>query len=97
MAVREYALDKPTNYQSIEAAREAAGSLKQRPRPRAKSGFYGVSAHWKRWVANIFYGGEDHYLGIFDTKEEAALAYDKAAREHAPGRITNYDHGAAGD
>ena len=53
--------------------------MEQRPRPRPTSGFYGVSLKNKRWAATITYGGKCHRLGTFDTKEQAALAYDTAA------------------
>ncbi len=44
------------------------------------SGFRGVS--WQRgaWVAQISVSGQHHYLGRFRTKNEAALAYNEAAR-----------------
>jgi hypothetical protein len=41
-----------------------------------------VYASGKRWQARTGYGGKKHTLGNFGTKEEAALAYDRAAREH---------------
>jgi hypothetical protein len=44
------------------------------------SGFYGVTAHKKRWKARIRYDGKQHHLGSFGTKQEAALAYDREAR-----------------
>ena len=54
-------------------------------RVRAKSGFKGVS-RWVRpsprpWRAHITVKGRMKFLGAFATPEEAARAYDAAARE----------------
>lgn len=48
------------------------------------SGFKGVS--WdlkkKKWRAYIMYDGKRIHLGYYRTKEESALAYEKAAKEY---------------
>jgi hypothetical protein len=41
-----------------------------------------VHANGKKWIAKLRYDGKQHNLDSFNTKEEAAAAYDKAARQH---------------
>jgi hypothetical protein len=94
---REY---KALNYDSLKAAEEAALQAKSehilvhppQPKPRPPSGFYGVSARGKRCVANIRYKNQIHYLGRFDTKQEAALAYDRVARQCGEDKSLNYEN-----
>ena len=52
-------------------------NLRNRP-TRAKSGFRGVGANKRWWVAAITVGGQRHYLGSFSNPEDAARAYDRA-------------------
>lgn len=47
----------------------------------AAAGFRGVVRRQKHWRAQIKIHGVNRYLGAYATAEEAALAYDKAARK----------------
>ena len=49
-----------------------------------KSGYRGVTWHMagSKWRTQITVNGRSIHLGIYDTKEEAALAYNEAALKH---------------
>jgi hypothetical protein len=51
----------------------------KRGTPNSKTGLIGVSKSGKKYQARIRYGGTEHNLGAFDTKEEAGMAFDRAA------------------
>jgi hypothetical protein len=52
----------------------------QQRKPRPASGYYGVYAEGVRWNAQIYHSKGRHRLGVFWTRQEAALVYDRAAR-----------------
>lgn len=46
-----------------------------------KSGYLGVYKERKKFRSIIYFEGKAHHIGMFDTAEEAAQAYNKKAKE----------------
>ena len=92
MAYDQFVVDKSTeevsftlNYPNMsDPEREEALNVEPPPKkkrkrgnPNRKTGLIGVYKSGKKYKASIYYGGTDHHLGSFDTKEQAGMAYDR--------------------
>lgn len=65
--------------ENLRSATESQNLSNCRMRSNNTSGFKGVSAADGRWVANVQFEHQNHYLGMFACPIEAARAYDAAA------------------
>ncbi len=66
---------------NLRICTKAQNSIHHKLYVNNKSGFHGVHAHQGKWCAHIKKDQKTVYIGIFDTKEEAAHARDKKAVE----------------
>lgn len=68
---------------NLRPATHAENNRNQRLRRDNGSGFKGVTWYkaTRRWQAQIRHGGQRRHLGYHGTSEDAARAYDAAARE----------------
>ena len=58
-------------------AEASISKKRKRGNPNQKTGLIGVFKNGKKYGAQIRYGGTQHHLGSFDTKEQAGIAYDR--------------------
>ena len=69
-------------------------SWNRRPRKNAASRFKGVTQRRGKWRARITIHGVRKELGQFDREEDAAMAYNRAAKEYFGeyARLNDLDH-----
>lgn len=66
---------------NLRAATRSQNNSNTQPYSNNTTGFRGVWRNGRQWSATIRTQYKANFLGCFDTKEEAARAYDTAARE----------------
>jgi serine protease inhibitor ecotin len=90
LAYDQFVVDKSTaevsftlNYPKMsDAEREEALKVEEpvqekRGTPNPKTGLIGVYMRREKYQAQITFGGKQHHLGTFETKEQAGMAYDR--------------------
>ena len=61
----------------IRAKKRKRVKKRTRGNPNQKTGLIGVTKDGNKYRAQIMYGGTQHHLGRFDTKEQGGIAYDR--------------------
>lgn len=71
----------PSNLRVVEFHQNQKNMKKPRTNSTGYKGVYKNSGRGKPFCAQVKHLGIKHYLGRFDTAEEAEVAYDKKAKE----------------
>ena len=85
-----------TDQERDEALKVEEPVQQKRGTPNQKTGLIGVSMNGKKYTASINYGRSKHYLGTFDTKEQAGMAYDRFVMDKSTEEVSfnlNYPNG----
>ena len=77
-------------------AEASISKKRKRGNPNLTTGLIGVSKKREKYQALVDYGGTQHYLGLFDTKEQAGIAYDQFVVDKSTEEVSftlNYPNG----
>lgn len=90
--LRAWVIDAYLEAQDPQAAETTSARGAVRGARATRSGFKGVHAYGKRWATVAHQGGRSQRLGVYDTAEEAARAYDQylIARAGDPNAAVNF-------
>ena len=69
--------------ENLRHATHAQNNANKPAQVNNESGYKGVSWHIaaQKWIAQLTVNKQHHYLGLFDKKEDAALAYNAKAKK----------------
>ena len=70
-------------WENLRVVTDKQNSYNRSPRKNTTSRYKGVHfvKHMKKWVARITKNGDSEYLGFFESEIDAAVAYNRRAKE----------------